>query len=142
MHVIDESNVPDAWAALRDILFLLRDAATGGQLDESNDTGTFDALRYVDCRVEDDVIEKDDLRLLQEGSGVKLLVELITAGDNATWPPESPAVRAALDDGRLSHLPLLESALADALAGEEQFVPHLAPVYDAYVRGTFRRLAE
>lgn len=148
MPTITLDSLPSAISAVRDILYLYVDMVESYDgFGHNLDTGTFDALAYVDAVLDESPGHSFglDLRLLHEGCGVAVLCILSDAWDDYEaldheWPLHS-RIHRALVEGRLHHLPLIEKAVQAAYSNERAFRDLLPSVYKACVKAYFQRLA-
>jgi len=74
---------------MRDILFLYRDLTSYRGFTGDHPTGTFRAWRWLVCESKTGWGSCDDVQLLQEGSAVALIVDLIDTWDRAMGPESS-----------------------------------------------------
>ena len=70
--------------------------------------------------------------LLRQGAAVALISEMIDS-----WTQGSgsgiDAYSAAVEQGRLDHVPTARTAIVAGLEGEEAMIPHLDAVHEEYV---------
>jgi hypothetical protein len=152
MHVINGENYSEAVDAVRDILMTyvdLADAAEG--FGHNADCYVrFDPLKFIDADVEDNGSYYVDLDLLRSGSAVALLCafyNIWTEEQDLRGHPLTERFHQAVNEGRLSRFPDVETVIAEAISRNSAPIEDLwiegatAPIYRKYVLGFFARLA-
>jgi hypothetical protein len=112
---------------VRDILYMyydLKESYDG--FGHSIETGSFDALSYVDCYLSEPPGKTFgiDVGLLHEGATVAILCRLSDYWDETGELPETDFVRrvdSMLSEDRFNHLPLGEQAIVAGLRDEDEF---------------------
>jgi len=148
MLVINGENVAEAQQAVRDILFLYRDAVLSYRsLGHNLDIGAFDALAYLTCSLDEEpgYDLEIDVTLIHQGSAVALLCDLLNYLDDCgieaiTQHKRTMAIKKALDDRHFAHLPLAQETAGLAFFDEAGFRAKLTEVYSEYVLGYIHRL--
>jgi hypothetical protein len=112
------------------------------------DCGKFNPLNYIDAVLEEPegYSFAIDLELLQNGSAVALVCDLVNMWDEfetsnvQVWPIIGQ-IKTALISGRLKHMPELQKAIELGLANsEEAFRKEIIFVYQKQVFGYFSRM--
>jgi hypothetical protein len=149
MMQFTRENYSDAYEVIRHILYMYVDMITTYHgFGHNIETGEFDPFRYVDAEIMSTPGWNlgIDLELIHYGSGIAILCELSNAwdeygtGDVPIWPRTQEA-QASLSDGRFSHLPDVERAIALAFGENEgPFREQLKTIYMDRVVGYFQGL--
>jgi hypothetical protein len=151
MHILNDSNYEEAVGAIRHILYMYVDLVQGWQ-GFGHNSGTadqFDAVKFVDADT-DGQASYVDLDLLRAGSAIAILCQFYDI-----WSEEGDLTgniflaeyQAAVDAGRLSAFPDIETVIRTALARDPMpledpwFEDAVIPIYRKYVLGFFARLA-
>jgi hypothetical protein len=146
--IIDDTNVEEAYAAVRDILYLYQDAVESyGGIGHNLDTGTFDAFRFARAVLapRPGYTFGLDAVLLHQGAAVALLCDLSDHIDDTDTTPggfgRTELIRFGVERGLLDATPLAAEAAKLAFAGRvDAFRETLGKVYQEYVLGHFQRL--
>jgi hypothetical protein len=152
MHIINADNYGEAEDAVRDILMTYVDLAnsTEGFGHNADVYVRFDPLKFVDAEVEDARTHYVDLELLRSGSAVALLCALYDMWieeQTLDGHPLAMRTQAAIQQGRLSRYPDIESVITEVIRRNCAPIDDLwietavAPIYRKYVLGFFARLA-
>jgi len=147
---ITTNNVHEAENAIRDILYMYYDLVRSYKgFGHNIDCGKFNPLNYIDAVLEEPerYTFAIDLELLQNGSAVALLCDLVNMWDEfetsdvqEAWPIIGQ-IKAAIASGRLAHMPELKKAIELGLANsEEGFRKEINSIYQKYVCGYFGRM--
>jgi hypothetical protein len=135
-----------AQRAVRDILYMYRFMTSyrGNLYDDFGfEDGAFDPLTYVD--VADDELGTDDVRLLREGSAIKVICSVLQHYSQGGYPqyvsPAIERIRAALDAGRFRYIPELEQVIRLGLESEDSINQRAGDIYRKYVKGYLHDLA-
>lgn len=146
---ITTDNVHEAENAIRDILYMYYDLVKSYKgFGHNIDCGTFNPLNYIDAVLEEPhgYTFAIDLELLQNGSAVALLCDLVNMWDEfetsdvKVWPIIAQ-IKTALVSGRLEHMPELKKAIELGLANsEEAFREEIVFIYQKQVCGYFSRM--
>jgi hypothetical protein len=153
MHIINAANYEEAADAVRDILMTYVDLvdATRGFGHNADVYVRFDPLKFIDAEVEDTGRYYVDLELLRSGSAVAILCafyNLWTEEQELDGHPDTKRFQVAVEEGRLSRFPDIESVIAEAIRRncatiEDLWIDHaVAPIYRKHVLGFFARLAQ
>ena len=143
--------------AIRDILYLYMTCLNYQYLydDIGTEDGDFDPFFYIDCSKEDICFSDIDLRLLHEGSAVKLTCDALQSIGQGGYPETSypklnryiKRMKAFVGAGRLKHLPKFEhffilflDPTKDGWSDEIGYVAR--DLYEAYVRGYVQSLLD
>jgi len=148
LFVIDDTNVAEAYAAVRDILYLYQDAVESyGGIGHNLDTGSFDPFRFARAVLapRPGYTFGLDVVLLHQGAAVALLCDLSDHIDDTDTTPggfgRTRLIRFGVERGLLDATPLAAEAAKLAFAGRvDEFRQALGKVYQEYVLGHFRRL--
>ena len=146
---ITENNYQLAYAALRDILYMFVDMVESYKgFGHNIDTGVFSPLDFIDAPIFEPpgVTFGIDVALLQNGSAIALLCELLNAWDETgSWKINSHflyQIRKANEEHRFSHLPEIQEAFDLGFGDDEAaFLDQLQVVYKKYVCSYFEYLA-
>ena len=143
MAVSNDTTWHDAEGAIRDILFLYRDLTFYNGFSGDHPTGDFKPWRWLAWTPDAGWATLDDVQLLQEGSAVALIVQLIDAWDQAGGSGIQ-TYEGALRSRRFDPLPTARAAIASGVMGTEtdDFDQKASAVYDEYVLALFSRLAD
>lgn len=132
--------------ALRDILFMYRELANWRGLwdDFGWEDGKFEPLEWIDFPADGADLDTEDLRLLHEGSALKLICHMLQSWGQGGYPTLETAyigqIRHAVTSGRLNHLPELKDVLSDSFTSDAALKERAEEIYDRYVVGYFHRL--
>ncbi|MEF2279541.1 hypothetical protein V3W47_14690 [Deinococcus sp. YIM 134068] len=143
-------NTEETHATIRDILFMYVEMAESGGFFHNIDTGSFDALRFVDAELDVGPHHAPpvDLDLLRMGSAINLLCRL-----NDCWVehdtielPENDFFREAVRDGKFLHLPDIEVLLVETFSRSSSELEgwldeQLRFIYERHVLAYFARLS-
>ena len=142
-------KMESAYSAMRDILFMYKVLTDYKGLfdDFGTEDGKFDPMTYVDCKASELCIEESDIKLLQEGSVIKILCGVLQSWGQGGHPDKKcfwvSNAKLLLRDGRLNHVPYLKEALITCIESESRFNKIYAQaVYKKYVLGCFKTLSE
>jgi hypothetical protein len=101
--------------ALRDILFMYRECLNYKCLydDFGTEDGKFDPFFFIDCSEKDaGYMHESDLKLLHEGSAIKLASHALQSMGQGGYPensyPQIERVRKLFSSKRMAHLPEFE----------------------------------
>ena len=150
-------NIDETANALRDILYLYAQMVEeyGGEFGgfgHNLDTGSFDALKFVDATIElgSQSLPAMNLHLLHAGSGVAVLARLSDFWDDYETSPRvatedswhrAPSIYREFQAGKFDHLPMVSSAVSAAFGDDySAFQTSLSAVYKEHVVGYFQRL--
>lgn len=146
---ITTNNVHEAENAIRDILYMYYDLVKSYRgFGHNIDCGKFSPLNYIDAVLEEPegYTFAIDLELLQIGSAVALLCDLVNMWDEfetsdvQVWPIIGQ-IKTALISGRFGHLPELQKAIELGLGNsEEAFRKEISSIYQKHVCGYFKRM--
>jgi len=146
---ITTDNVHEAENAIRDILYMYHDLVRSYKgFGHNIDCGKFNPLNYIDAVLEEPegYTFGIDLELLQNGSAVALLCDLVNMWDEfetsdvQAWPIIGQ-IKAAIASGRLVHMPELKKAIELGLANsEEAFREEIIIIYQKHVCGYFNHM--
>ena len=145
---INEFTSVIAQDAMRDILYMYWNLASSwGGFGHNVETGRFNQYLCIDATLEDTGwSEVADLKILHEGSAIKLLCFLSDHLDEREEPPSplswfGQRLRDLLNLGRLDHLPEAKIAIELGLLGDSgQFRSQLALIYKLYVVGRLNEI--
>lgn len=152
MEIITPDNVPEAEAAIREILLLYVNMAEGysgfGHAVDYN--VRLDPLRFVDAEMDTrGGGALADLDLLRTGSAIAALCFLYDwwAEEQEVDNPQTQDIKKALAEGRFRHLPDIEAVIAEAFRrdlmplDDPWFDDAVVPIYRRHVIGFFKRLS-
>ena len=134
--------------AIKDILYMYRELiGYNGLFDDFGvEDGVFDPTTYIDISPQDVELGDDDIKLLHEGSAIKIICSVLQAWCQGGYPDTVTQylqdIKKLLGDGRLRHLPELESLLSTAFKSDEDAWDASRPIYEKYVKGYFKTLAD
>jgi hypothetical protein len=135
-------------SAIRDILYMYRELVRfwrGLYEDFGWEDGTFDPLSYIDIS-DDTGLDSDDLRLLREGSAIKILCNMLLAYGQGGYPAHNSyfmqSVKDAYVAGRFHLVPELEAAVGLGLQSEIALRDRSQDIYRKYVFAYFADLVQ
>ena len=151
-HVITQDNRTEAADAVRDILLMYADLALDGVLTHNAEWPIrFDPLKFVDAVQDCAGHYYVDIDLLRTGSAMAIAATFSTfwnEDQGASAGANTEAYAAAIQEGRLRHIPDIEAVLIEFLIGEHSalqdpwFDQAGAKLCQVHVRNYFGRLAE
>ncbi|AFY73632.1 hypothetical protein Syn7502_01572 [Synechococcus sp. PCC 7502] len=146
---ITTDNVHEAENAIRDILYMYYDLVKSYKgFGHNIESGKFNPLNYIDAVLEEPIgyTFAVDIELLQNGSAVALLCDLVNMWDefetsDVQVSPIIDQIKAALVSGRFRHLPEFQKAIELGLGNsEEAFRKEIISIYQKHVCGYFNRM--
>lgn len=144
MSEIDKYEV--AINAIKDILYMYKVLSDYSGLydDFGTEDGQFEPSTFIDCNSADYGIDEEDVKLLHEGSAIKLICSVYQAWSQGGYPEIEPAsvalAKSLLNEGKLHHIPDLERVLEIALTSINEAQPYFKVVYEKYVIGYLKSL--
>ena len=151
MHLITSGNYQEAQDAVRDILLMYADMASGyaGFGHASDVYVRFDPLKFIDAE-SDEKAYYVDVELLRSGSAVAILCafyDLWCEEQPLAEHPRTKRYQDALEIGRLRQFPDIEAVIRAGIARnvmpleDDWFDEAVRPIYRKHVLGQFGRLA-
>jgi hypothetical protein len=132
--------------AIRDILYMYRELCRYRGLFEDFgwEDGEFDPFKFVDI-TEESGLSDDDIRLLREGSAIKILCDVLLGYGQGGYPSHKSEhmqrIEEAFKERRLRFVPELESALGLGLTSAEALYAESNQIFRKFVLGYLSRLA-
>lgn len=132
--------------AIRDILYMYRElfAWRGLYEDFGWEDGTFDPFDYID--ISDAGLSADDLRLLREGSAIKILCDILLAYGQGGYPDykcySMERTEEAYRAGRFHLVPELEAAVGLGMESVDALRGVSSKIYRNYIFSYFADLVE
>ncbi|TQF67825.1 hypothetical protein [Pseudoalteromonas luteoviolacea] len=135
-----------AISSIKDVLYMYTTLVKyNGFFDDfSFENGKFDPFHYIDCHADKLGISEEEALLLNEGSAVKIICEVLFYWGQGNHPEENieyiDAAKKLIKSGRVDHLNKLRSALITSIESDEEFWKISNDLYQEVVVGYFQSL--